>query len=99
VGDFTPPLAQPGRASYEGIVMSVVKGVVVVEGISYRVSKLYAGKYEVVRILDDQMVGTFESEPRLEVEPEGIEPELLKEIAIVALKQAKISWSQRPPSM
>jgi hypothetical protein len=78
-------------------VMNVVKGVVVVGRVSYRVTKLNAGKYEVVRILDDQRVGTFESEPRLVVEPEGIEPELLREIAIAGLKQAKISWSQRPP--
>jgi hypothetical protein len=79
--------------------MSVAKGMVVVGGITYRVSKLYAGKYEVVRILDDHRVGTFESEPRLVVEPEGVEPELLSEIAIAALKQGKVSWSQRPPRM
>jgi hypothetical protein len=79
--------------------MSVAKGVVVVGRTSYRVSKLHAGKYEVVRILDDQRVGTFESEPRLVVEPEGIEPELLTEIALAALRQGKISWSQRLPDV
>jgi hypothetical protein len=79
--------------------MTIAKGMVVVGGITYRVSKLYAGKYEVVRILDDQCVGTFESEPKLVVEPDGIEPELLSEIAITALKQGKVSWSQRPPRM
>lgn len=78
--------------------MSAPKGVVVVGQVSYRVTKLHTGKYEVVRILDDQRVGTFESEPRLVVEPEGIEPELLNEIAIAALKQGKISWAQRLPS-
>jgi hypothetical protein len=77
--------------------MNVAKCVVVVGRVSYRVSRLDAGKCEVVRILDDRRVGTFESEPRLVVEPDGIEPELLREIAIAGLEQAKISWPQRPP--
>jgi hypothetical protein len=79
------------------VAMNVAKGVVVVGGTSYRVAKLHTGSYEVVRILDDRRVGTFESEPRVVVEPEGIDSELLREIAIAALRQAKISWSQRPP--
>ena len=72
-----------------------VKGMVTVGGKTYRVSKLYQGRYEVVRILDDCRVGTFASSPRLEVMPEGVEPELLSEIALLALKQGKLSWVGR----
>lgn len=72
-----------------------VKGMVTVGGNTYRVSKLYRGTYEVVRILDDRRVGTFESSPKLQVTPEGVDPELLSEIALLALKQGKLSWVGR----
>jgi hypothetical protein len=93
----TLPLHVRERKLYGHLAMKVTKGMVVVGGVTYRVTKLYTGKYEVVRIFDDRRVGTFECEPKLSVEPEGVSPELLSEIAIVALKQGKVSWSQRPP--
>jgi hypothetical protein len=68
---------------------------VTVGGRTYRVSKLYHGKYEVFRVLDDRRVGTFESTPRVEVAPEGIEPELLHKIALLALREGKLSWLSR----
>jgi hypothetical protein len=62
-----------------------------VRGTTYRVSKVCDGTYEVVRIIDDHRIGTFESNPRLQVTAEGVDEELLREIAYVAMKQGKVS--------
>jgi hypothetical protein len=72
--------------------MQDVKGMVQVAGKTYRIVKIYRGKYEVIRILDDVRVGTFESVPKLRVAPEGFDEKLLQEIALTALKGAKVSW-------
>jgi len=69
------------------------KGMVLVAGKTYRIAKIERGKYEVFRIADDARVGSFDSAPRLSVRPEGIEEKLLVEIALAALKAAKVSWS------
>ena len=72
--------------------MQDVKGMVQVGGKTYRIVKIYRGKYEVIRILDDVRVGTFESVPKLRVEPEAFDEKVLLEIALTALKGAKVSW-------
>jgi hypothetical protein len=69
------------------------KGMVQFQGKTYRVAKVSRGRYEVIRLLDDRRIGTFESTPRLRVEPEGVEPAFLHELALTALKQAKVSWA------
>jgi hypothetical protein len=62
-------------------------GMLSVRGATYRVSKVVEGKYEVVRILDDRRIGTFEPRPTLQIAPEGVDAELLREIASLAMKQ------------
>jgi hypothetical protein len=54
--------------------------------------KIDSRSYEVVRILDDVRMGRFELNPRLQVQPDGVPRELLFEIALTALKEAKLSW-------
>jgi hypothetical protein len=61
-------------------------------GKTYRIMKVGARSYEVIRILDDVRIGRFEVTPRLEVQPEGVTRELLWQIALTALKEAKLSW-------
>jgi hypothetical protein len=68
------------------------KGMVQFLGQTYRIMKINQRSYEVVRILDDARVGSFEVRPKLCVHPEGIKRELLLEIAMTALKQGKVSW-------
>jgi hypothetical protein len=68
------------------------KGMVQISGKTYRIMKVGAHSYEVVRILDDVRMGRFEVTPRLQVQPEGVPRELLFEIALTALKEAKLSW-------
>jgi hypothetical protein len=59
--------------------------------------KINQRSYEVVRILDDARVGSFELRPKLCVHPEGIERELLLQIAMTALQQGKVSWVRPAP--
>jgi hypothetical protein len=70
----------------------VVKGMVQVLGTTYRIVRLETRRYEVVRIRDDLTVGAFQNGPRLEVEARSIEPELMREIARVAIQKGKTSW-------
>jgi hypothetical protein len=72
---------------------SVTKGMVQVAGSTYRIVRMYRGQYSVIRILDDQRVGSFSARPAATVVAEGIEPALLREIMRVAIQGAKTSWA------
>ena len=54
--------------------------------------KVNRRSYTVVRILDDVPIGNFDVDPKLRVHPTVVTRELLMQIAITALKQAKVSW-------
>jgi hypothetical protein len=75
--------------------MRVVKGMVQVDGYTYRVSRLAAGHYEVTRILDDLRVGTFKTVPPMTVNVQGIDETLMLQIARAAIHGAKTSWVGR----
>jgi hypothetical protein len=62
------------------------------EGITYRIVRVAAGSYSVVRIRDDQEVGSFKTAPALGLEARLIEPELLREVARLAIHTAKTSY-------
>ncbi len=74
---------------------SVVKGMVQVAGITYRIVRVSRGQYNVVRILDDQSVGAFTNGPTVQVSPHNIDAVLLREIVRVAIQGAKTSWVGR----
>jgi hypothetical protein len=73
----------------------VVKGMVQVEGTTYRIVRVKRGQYNVVRVLDDVGVGTFSAGKSFEMTPIGIGPELMREIARVAIQGAKTTWVGR----
>jgi hypothetical protein len=73
----------------------VVKGMVQVEGTTYRIVRLKRGHYKVVRVLDDASVGVFSVGSSFEMTPDGIEDELMREIARVAIQGAKTTWVGR----
>jgi hypothetical protein len=76
--------------------MSVsVKGMVQVEGTTYRIVRIKRGQYKVVRVLDDVSVGVFSVGATFEMTPEGIDGELMREIARVAIQGAKTTWVGR----
>ena len=70
----------------------VVKGMVQVAGTTYRIVRIEPRVYDAVRIADDFKVGTFRAGPRLEIDRSEIEPNLMREIARVAIQKAKTSW-------
>jgi len=74
---------------------TVVKGMVQVEGTTYRIVRVKRGHYSVVRVLDDVSVGSFSAGKTFSMEPVGIDPELLREIARVAIQGAKTTWVGR----
>jgi hypothetical protein len=76
--------------------MSDVKGMIQFGGATYRIEKTARGKYDVIRILDEVCIGSFETLPKLHVQPKGVAEKLLNDIALTALKQAKISWQRMP---
>jgi len=77
------------------MVQLVVKGMVQVEGTTYRIVRTRRGHYSAVRVLDDVQVGMFSAGTSVEVIPEGIDVELMREIARVAIQGAKTSWVGR----
>ncbi len=73
----------------------VVKGMVQVEGTTYRIVRIKRGHYKVVRVLDDLSVGNFSVGASFEMAPDGIEGDLMREIARVAIQGAKTTWVGR----
>ncbi len=73
----------------------IVKGMIQVAGTTYRIVRLKRGQYNVVRVLDDVLVGGFTSAPQIEIHADGIDPALMREIARVAIQGAKTSWVGR----
>ena len=67
------------------------RGMVQVRGVTYRVERVAAHHYAVVRLLDDVGVGSFRTVPGLRLEPRGCEVELFAEIAKTALRFARTS--------
>ena len=75
--------------------MQSVKGMVQVDGSTYRIVRTAYAHYDVVRVLDDKTVGAFRSAPRVEVTTADIDAKLLREIARTAIQGAKTSWVGR----
>lgn len=75
--------------------MRYVKGMVQVRGTTYRIVRLAHGHYQVVRIMDDAMIGKFSSEPRFELHPAGVDVALFRQIAFAAIQGGKTSWVGR----
>ena len=76
--------------------MQAVIGMVQVGSMTFRIARVGPGLYEAVRILDDVRVGTFQSSP-LKVLTHDVEYELMREIALSAVHEAKVSWVGRLP--
>ena len=75
--------------------MQAVKGMVLVEGATYRIVRTSRSLYDVIRISDDTLVGAFKSAPRVEIVSCSIDQKLLREIARTAIQGAKTSWVGR----
>jgi hypothetical protein len=71
------------------------KPIVRVGVVSYRVTRLAFGKYEVVRIHDDRRVGTFRSFPEFEVTSAVTHPAFVRQIARAAMRGKRANWAER----
>ena len=74
---------------------NVVKGMIQVKSITYRIVRVKTGRYDVVRLLDDARVGSFSLGARMDALCEGDAPELVREIARAALQGGRTSWAPR----
>jgi hypothetical protein len=70
---------------------SASRGMVQVRGVTYRVERMAAHHYAVIRLIDDVGVGSFRTLPGLRLEPRDCEVELFAEIARTALRFARTS--------
>jgi hypothetical protein len=71
------------------------KPLVRIGNVTYRIGRLRYGHYEVVRILDDVRLGTFQCFPTLTVTSATIHPAFILNIARAAARAARPSWIRR----
>ncbi|MEP7049250.1 MAG: hypothetical protein ABJB12_02810 [Pseudomonadota bacterium] len=69
-----------------------VKGMVHLAGVTYRIVRVATGSYTVIRISDDRDVGGFSLAPALGLQSRGLAPEVLREVARLAIHTAKTSY-------
>jgi len=74
---------------------TVVKGMVQVRSVTYRIVRVRPGHYDVVRLLDDVRVGMFSLGARHEAIIEGDAPEVIREVARAALQGGRTTWAPR----
>ena len=73
----------------------VVKGMVQVHSVTYRIVRVRAGQYDVVRLLDDVRIGGFSLGTRREAIIEGDFPDVIREVARAALQGGRTTWAPR----
>src|SRR3954462_5095563 len=69
-----------------------VKGMVHLAGVTYRIVRVATGSYTIVRISDDRDVGGFKLAPALSLQSRGLELDVLREVARLAIHTAKTSY-------
>ena len=76
---------------------TVVRGMVQVDSITYRIVRFARGTYEVVRLLDDQKIGTFTLAGNRGVftDAEGRAADIVREVGRLALQSGRTSWAPR----
>jgi hypothetical protein len=79
----------------EKYAMQKPKGMIQVEGTTYRISRVRSGLYEVARILDNEVVGWFSSNLDTILANRAGELATLRTIARQAVQDAKTSWAPR----
>ena len=72
--------------------MYVIKGMVQVLGITYRVVQVRAAGYTVVRILDDSEIGGFSCDRTLETTQIAVSRALMRQVASAAVHQGRTAW-------
>ena len=76
--------------------MQAVKGMVQVAGTTFRIVRVEPCRYDVIRIVDDVRVGSFQTAP-VKVLDHAVDYEQMREIALAAVHEGKTSWVHRLP--
>jgi len=66
-----------------------------VHSVTYRIVRVGAGQYDVVRVLDDARVGAFSLGTQREPIIEGDAPEVIRQVARAALQGGRTTWAPR----
>jgi len=74
---------------------AVVKGMVQVHSVTYRIVRVRPGQYDVVRLLDDARVGGFSLGSQREAIIEGDAPDVIREVARAAVQVGRTTWAPR----
>ena len=82
-------------ANAETFAIHGFKPLIRIGNVTYRIGRLRYGHYEVVRILDDVRLGTFQCYPALTVTSATIHPAFILNIARTAARAARPSWIRR----
>jgi hypothetical protein len=87
------PKDLPGRFSslFEES-MKIIKGMVQVLGTTYRVVQIEASSYQVIRIRDEVLAGTFSCTRKRSIVAHSVEAGLMKRIAAAAVQQGRTTW-------
>jgi hypothetical protein len=73
-----------------------IRGMVQLDTVTYRIVRVRAGQYDVVRLLDDERIGTFSPGGNMAAVLEDCSaPGVLREVARLALQGGRTSWSPR----
>jgi hypothetical protein len=72
-----------------------VKGMVQVNSVTYRIVRVSAGQYDVVRLLDDARIGMFSLGGNTGVTLEGGASDVIREVARLALQGGRTTWTPR----
>ena len=77
------------------MIKTSIRGMVQVAGVTYRIVRVRAREYEVVRVLDDTRIGTFSlaTAPAFSAEENALD--IVKSVARAALQGARTSWVPR----
>jgi hypothetical protein len=78
---------------------SRIKGMVIVDGVTYRIEKVDRGRYAVVCLLDDLKLGTFRAGMPVTAESDAVDPELLERVGRAAIQFGRTSsvFNETPP--
>lgn len=69
-----------------------IKGMVQVLDVTYRITRVAPGNYQVTRISDEICAGSFCCGQTLEVRALGVDDALMRVIAAAAVQRGKTSW-------
>jgi hypothetical protein len=67
-------------------------GMVQVFGTTYRISRVGAGRYQIVRIRDEVLAGSFSLGEQLQIVAYAVDPELMRRLVTAAVHAGKTSW-------